>query len=1226
FWTPNTEADIQTYYIYRSKTPIADGSFPAPLVEVFSPYYYDNNLDGSLDSEGRHVDILENGTTYYYRVRAVDRSGNKSAFSNQIAIVPRPVQVTFWVDPRASGLSVASVDIEGDALAFGDTSPQRGVMGWTQLFSNGDGTFQKTFEMDDSDFIEYKYVITTSGGGRIGEGDAGYLFFDPGATSGAALRGEIFLDAIPNLEITDEGGGKMTIANVWQWYQDRAPRIPSGISLEAVFCQITVSWTKNVEPDLDYYTVLRSTYSSTEGFSEIAKKDENANNYVDEKLTNNNTYYYQVSAKDRRGNESAYTSVYSDFPRSGDTTAPAAPSGLVAHGCGNYGLGGIEISWDLNSEGDLAGYNIHRSTESGFTPSTSNKLNGTLISPEKDYYTDAGISQETTYYYKLAAVDSSGNSSPSSAQLYGRLVPLVFKIDTGNINPANTGILGNTEPLYWTASSTMAKSGNIYGITMGFISGTTIQYQFGYNNLQTKEHGFSTDSGYREYLVPTASSTLNKNWEENPDGVSGTIGYPGVNKAYLYWDRVTTAEDIAGYNIYRNNGAGAPTILVNSSPVSYTQPYTVTDLNSGTNYSFKVLAADSCSPALESSTWTVVSVYISSQVFVHFGVPYSAGLSSSPWGDSTRLKMYLAVMSSTQTSVWSSSDRADITGGRQEMTADADAGTYKTVVPLLKGGYYNFLFFAETTSDPPNGLKANYQYYDTVQNTGTFIVSTSSTSIEGDQTGVFYPAGTTRDARRVIKVPQSLVDNSTWYVYANFGSSPTAPTYIQAIPSDGAAALYWSAPYGAAWVNIRHNEPTSAGEEMKAADVVCGGFYHIYMTTFTPGSFSSYKITATVAGTVFLKNFTGLSNSTTYYFLMRSSDTFKASAGGIGANICSVLSSTVSVRPNPNFIIAKIRVNSNASSPWPAVRKSIAMQEGTTVSAWDSDGRSNVTPTGRAVAMTAPLGLPDELEFSASLTPGTTYNFILFAHSTYSISGLLANTTYFDTVPALGSAGMLTSISTLTTTNHGSVYFGSVGGTGDTRRILCAPRELASGTTVYVFCNFSGVPDTSEVYAVPVNSYTVQLDWSPYGAWGAGEETSKAADVLAGGTYEIYRSSVSEAGPYILILSTSGVSELMDNDRAAEGDNIGLLKEVEYFYVVVSSDAYCGDAEKAQIPNLYRPGAPEFSTDDASATPRETIPVYFKVDYIGPEKQKIFTAMLARGIKIRGAGARAVIR
>ncbi|MEA2081775.1 MAG: hypothetical protein U9O97_03445, partial [Elusimicrobiota bacterium] len=977
--------------------------------------------DGDLDGEGKSINRLQNGTTYYYRVRAVDRSGNKSAFSNEITVVPRKVKVTFWVDMRDSGLSPATVYIAGGALTFSED-----YWGKVPLASNGDGTYQRTFEFDESTFLEYKYISDNDY-----EGSAGYEFLD--GSGGDAHRGELMDDDVPDVEIIDEGGGKMTIANVWKYYNDRAPRIPSGISLDAVSCQITVAWTKNIEPDLDYYTVLRSTYSSAEGFSEIARRSAAANNYVDQNLENDNTYYYKISAKDRRGNESAYTSVYSDFPRSGDTTAPAAPSGLIACGYGADGFDGIKISWDLNAEGDLAGYNLHRSTESGFTPAASNKLNGTLISPEKDYYTDAGISLETTYYYKLAAVDSSGNSSPSSSPLYARLVPLVFKIDTGNINPADVEILGNTEPLYRTASSTMAESGNVYSITMGFISGTTIQYQFGYNSAATKEQDFVTDSGYREYLVPTASSTLNKNWEENPGGISGTTVYPGVEKAYLYWDRLTTAEDLAGYNIYRNNGAGEPAILVQPSTVTYSQPFTVSNLASGTTYSFKISAVDAGAPALESSTWTVVSVYISSPVFVNFGVPYSAGLSSGPWGDNTRLKMYLTVMSSTQTSVWSSADSANITGGLKEMTADADAGTYKTVVPLLKGEYYNFLFFAETTSDPPEGLKANYQYYDTVPNTGTFIVSTSSTSVAGEQTGVFYPAGTTRDARRVIQVPASLADNSTWYVYANFGSSPTAPTYIQAVPSDSAAALYWSAPYGANWVNVRDNIPLSAGEEMKAADVVCGGCYHIYMTTFTPGSFSSYKITATVAGSVFSKNFTGLSNNVTYYFLMRSSDTFKAKAGETGANIYSVLSSTVSVCPSADFIIAKIRVNSNSHTPWPSVGKSIAIQEGITVSAWDSDGRSNVTPTGRAVAMAAPDGLPDELEFSASLIPGMTYNFILFAHSTYSISGLLADTTYFDTVPASGSAGMLSSTSTVTTTNHGSVRFGNVGGTGDTR-------------------------------------------------------------------------------------------------------------------------------------------------------------------------------------------------
>ncbi|PIY17781.1 MAG: hypothetical protein COZ15_01920, partial [Elusimicrobia bacterium CG_4_10_14_3_um_filter_49_12_50_7] len=451
-------------------------------------------------------------------------------------------------------------------------------------------------------FLEYKYVIDDTW-----EGAAGHEFLD--GSSSDANRGELSDDSVPDVEIQDEGNGEMLIANVWRYYKDLVPKTPTVVAIEAVSNLITISWTKNVEPDLDYYTVLRSTYSQSAGFVEI-RRAKDANNYIDENLTNNNTYYYKMSVTDRRGNESSYTSVYSAFPKSGDTTAPASPAGLLAYGFGDTGLSGIKVTWNLNSEGDLAGYDIHRSTISEFGVSPQNKLNATLISPVVSYYQDTEISVETTYYYKLAARDSSGNTSSPSSQLYALLVPLVFRVDMGNINPADVEILGNTEPLYRTASSTMAKSGSVYDITLGFITGATIQYQFAYNSAETKEGSFATDSGYREYLVTGASSTLSINWEENPGGVSGVIAYSGNQKAYIYWDRLTTAEDLAGYNIFRDdNKSGEPLTLVNSSPVSYSQPYTVSDLSSDTTYSFKVLAVDSGESALESITWTVVSAY-----------------------------------------------------------------------------------------------------------------------------------------------------------------------------------------------------------------------------------------------------------------------------------------------------------------------------------------------------------------------------------------------------------------------------------------------------------------------------------------------------------------------------------------------------------------------------------------------------------------------------------------
>jgi len=1209
-WQENTEDDIQTYLIYRSRQPIPDYSYPQPIFEVFKPFFYDNNLDGKLDSDGNVYDRLENGTTYYYRVRAVDRNGNKSALSNEIVVVPRAIKVTFWLDTRDSGLSVSSVTIAGGALAFSND-----YWGKVPLEDNGDGTFQRTFEFDDTTFLEYKYLIND-----IWEGSAGYAFLD-GSLSDSS-RGELTDNSVPDVEIIDEGNGEMLLANVWRYYNDRPPRTPGGVGIIPGPNQLTVFWTKNAEPDLSYYTILRSSYSSSEGFVEIARRDKEAINLVDIGLLSNNTYYYKISATDRREKKSSYSSVVSDYPREEDTQAPESPSGLEVFGLGTHGLDGIRIEWDPNPEGDIAGYNLHRSTVSGFSTSESNKLNDTLISPVELYYADSGASLETTYYYKLVAVDSSGNAS-GATQVYARCVPITFKVDVGNINSEDVAIIGNTKPLYLTTGSTMTRIGvtNVYKIELGMISGTTIQYRYGYNCLETKEQNFDTNSGRREYLIPTSSTTVSGNWEENPDEVSGVTVYPGVSKAYLYWDRNTTAEDLAGYNIYRNDGTGDPDIKVNSTPVSYSQPYTVMGLNSSTTYSFLIRSCDSGSPELESTTGTVVSAYLGEQVYVNFGVPYSAGLSSSPWGDSSKIKLYLAVMSSTQTSVWSSGDRANVTNGKKEMDANKDDGTYRTVVPLLKGEYYNFIFFAETTNTPPEGLKANSEYYDVVPGDThcCFSVSASSTSISGPQTGYFDRVSANRDSRRVIQVPSSLPDGSTWFVFANFASTPTAPTYIQPVPGNEKITLYWSQPYGREWTTVIDNVPVSAGEAMKAADVVCGGVYHIYMTTYTPGDFSSYKLTATVSGSVLSKTFDSLTNSVTYYFLMRSSDTFKGPPGGICDNYYSVLSSTVSAYPTSSYVVTKIRVNSNANETWRSVRKSIAFQEGKTVSSWDEEGRSNLTPSGRAVNMVSPPGNPDELEFSVNLIPQTTYNFILFAYSTFSISGIQTGTTYYDTVPNSGDEGMLVSTSTVSVTQPGKAWFGTVGGTGDSRRLLYVPDNLSSGTTLYVLCNFSAAPQEPELYANPMSSYSVRIGWVPYGYWGKQGEQNKAIDVIAGGAYHIWRSSVSEAGPYVLWASTSGVFKWVDDDRNNPGDNLGMVRGLEYFYVLVSSDAYCGDSTKMQIPNLYRTGEPEFSFCDASATPEEKRPVYFKVEYI--DDRKIFVACnTAPGRRIYGTG------
>ncbi|WP_175607399.1 NPCBM/NEW2 domain-containing protein [Deinococcus marmoris] len=90
-----------------------------------------------------------------------------------------------------------------------------------------------------------------------------------------------------------------------------------------------------------------------------------------------------------------------------DVTPPVAPKSLTA----TASSGGIALDWADNSEADLAGYRVSRSTSVG---GTFTVLTTTLLTVSA--YTDAAAPQGVPSYYQVVAVDKSGNASaPSSA-------------------------------------------------------------------------------------------------------------------------------------------------------------------------------------------------------------------------------------------------------------------------------------------------------------------------------------------------------------------------------------------------------------------------------------------------------------------------------------------------------------------------------------------------------------------------------------------------------------------------------------------------------------------------------------------------------------------------------------------------------------------------------------------------------------------------------------------
>jgi len=89
-------------------------------------------------------------------------------------------------------------------------------------------------------------------------------------------------------------------------------------------------------------------------------------------------------------------------------SAPNPPKGLKAKTSKNKVL----LYWERNSEPDLAGYNVYRSTTAG---SGYQRINYSLISKPK--YTDKQSVKGETYYYVVTAVNISGGESGYSNEV-----------------------------------------------------------------------------------------------------------------------------------------------------------------------------------------------------------------------------------------------------------------------------------------------------------------------------------------------------------------------------------------------------------------------------------------------------------------------------------------------------------------------------------------------------------------------------------------------------------------------------------------------------------------------------------------------------------------------------------------------------------------------------------------------------------------------------------------
>jgi len=171
---------------------------------------------------------------------------------------------------------------------------------------------------------------------------------------------------------------------------------PSAFTATSGNAVATLSWQSTF--GATSYNVYRGATAGGESGTPIATGI-TSTSYTNSGLTNGATYYYKVSAV----NASATSSQSNEAVATPSLGAPMAPTGLA----GSPGSSQVGLSW--NSSSGATSYNVYRGTSAGGESGTAIATGITSTT-----YTNTGLTNGTTYFYKVAAVNAGGTSGMSN--------------------------------------------------------------------------------------------------------------------------------------------------------------------------------------------------------------------------------------------------------------------------------------------------------------------------------------------------------------------------------------------------------------------------------------------------------------------------------------------------------------------------------------------------------------------------------------------------------------------------------------------------------------------------------------------------------------------------------------------------------------------------------------------------------------------------------------------
>jgi fibronectin type 3 domain-containing protein len=701
-----------------------------------------SDISGTLQGETSIVEGTGSQTT------------NLSRWGDYSSINVDPIDdCTFWYTNeylKGNGTFNWSTRIASFKFPSCATSPPAAPVGLTATAGNG----QVSLSWNPSTgATSYNVLRSTTNGGpytAIATGLTVTTYTDTGLTNGTTYY---YVVQAVNSAGTSPNSNQASATPI------APPPPPTGLTATAGNTQVALTWTASSTART--YNVLRSTTNGGPYATVVTSLT--ATSYTDTGLTNGTTYYYVVQAVNGAG-----TSANSNQTSATPTAPPLAPTGFVA----TAGNAQVKLTWTASSS--ATSYNVLRSTTNGGP--YSNIAGGVATTN----YTDTGLTNGTTYYYVVQAVNSAGTSPNSNQASATPIAP----------PPAPTGLTataGNAQvSLNWSASSNATSYNVLRSATNGGPYTTVIA---GLTTTSYTDTGLSNGTNYY-YVVQAVNSIGNS---PNSNQASATPMTAGTIATFVSTDTTTEGNwrgvyGTDGYSV-ANDSQSLPS-------------YASFAIQNQQNYTWAATTTDPRALQTGSGTGRIASTWYNSSTFsfdVNFidGGTHRFALYALDWDSTTRTETIQivdansnAVLDTRNISqfntgvylVWNISGHVKI---NVTWTGGANA--------VISGAFFGGSSGSETVSvTPPSitlGASQQRQFAATVSGTSNQTVSWSITSVNPptassgniSSTGLYTAPATITQAQVTIKATSAdgtasgtATVNLTTGAVASFVSSDTS--------------------------------------------------------------------------------------------------------------------------------------------------------------------------------------------------------------------------------------------------------------------------------------------------------------------------------------------------------------------------------------------------------------------------------------------------------------------